>query len=736
MKKVYLLLALVCLLLSGCGRDGQQGNEGQRSEEQRSEEQRNEEQGERVPSGQNLPVAGSMTKIDSWYVKEVKTIEFQEPEEGYLEQCAHYEVLGDKIYMFRGEAAGDRSGSRLCVQYYDIESESLEQRLIQPQVPGHENSSIFSIDLTAGLELSLEIGDEGEEDARFLVGMNLDGDILTVLDAFPEEYPWNTNSWERQAFDLADGRTILSRYNSTDWNSRLTWYGEERGEEPLGTLEDEIVHSMMIGRDGMLYYLGNTSLVRWNVEENTRETLLDLRVNRIDAVAGTGGLAENGKGELLLCQMSREKGTIYVLTDEEPADGEKIRLCSLRSEPNNYYKELATTFRHNGGRIGIGIEYEENREYQEDYRNRILAEMVAGGGPDMLLVSRSDMILLQEKGMICDLSDMVLQETKQEVIPAVIELGSVDGEWVGMVTGASFATMSTVNQIWDKDGWNLQEFIELLESKDDWECPFNYMGHEANDSSLLYDVFLHDTANSFVLDLEQGISNFDSDEFTHILELSKKYGGRSIDDLRWLSDNECNRMLKEGNMVAQIHRMYEGLESFSQIMRKYGEDGNIVGFPTQEGSGNYVSSYSFDYLVVNVRSEHREEIKKYLELLLDYDNQFRAEGCSVRMDVLRNCVKNVATHDNNTTTEYSRQILSNDPDNPLYKDITVKRDGTSYLEEFLAFVESCEPEPYSPPQVGTIIGDEIVMFFEGSKSAEDVAKIIQSKMQLYLSEIN
>lgn len=90
-------------------------------------------------------------------------------------------------------------------------NERMQQSLILPRIPGHENSSVFSIDLTAGMELSLEMGDEGEGDARFLVQMNLDGDILSVSDVFPEEYPWNTKVWEStettQAFDLADGRT-------------------------------------------------------------------------------------------------------------------------------------------------------------------------------------------------------------------------------------------------------------------------------------------------------------------------------------------------------------------------------------------------------------------------------------------------------------------------------------------------------------------------------------------------
>ena len=52
----------------------------------------------------------------------------------------------------------------------------------------------------------------------------------------------------------------------------------------------------------------------------------------------------------------------------------------------------------------------------------------------------------------------------------------------------------------------------------------------------------------------------------------------------------------------------------------------------------------------------------------------------------------------------------------------------------MAFVESCEPRPYWPGQVQTIIVEEITPFFEGKKSAEEAADVIQRRVQLYMDE--
>ena len=138
-----------------------------------------------------------------------------------------------------------------------------------------------------------------------------------------------------------------------------------------------------------------------------------------------------------------------MLTDEELPRKEQIRLVSLEGEAGIYYfQRRAAGFKQNGGEIPIALELENRPEYQQDYRDRIMAEMAAGKGPDILYVNRDDMMLLQEKGVLCDLSDMIPRETKDVLIPGALGLGTVDGQLVGLVLSVEFRTMATPFEVW------------------------------------------------------------------------------------------------------------------------------------------------------------------------------------------------------------------------------------------------------------------------------------------------
>lgn len=730
MKKTGLICLLICLLLTGCG-----GGDNADSQQSGGISTR---QSEDIPAGTEQP-AGELLQGESiLHEKEVKTVQFQELEEGCSEHSARYKILGKKIYMLRVENVGEQTAARLCVQTYDTESEELWLKLIVPQIPGHENSSIYSADLTAGLELSLKMMDWGTGNSFFLVRMNLEGDILRVTDPFPDEdsYPWH---WEFRddiaAFDLSDGRTVLSRSNMEEEVTRLTWFREDTGaEEPLGTLECGYVTGLSLGGDGMFYYLGNDSLIRWDAEKNISEVLmLRLYANGIEAWSGSSGVIRNEAGDILLCCIQQGKVTIHVLTDKELPDREEIRLCSLQGEAGvGYFQRLAATFTQNGGELPIKMELENRPEYEEDYRTRIMAEMVSGKGPDILYVSQEDMILMQEKGMLCDLSDMIDRETKDVMIPGVLDLGTVNGELVGLVPEVSFVTLGASDKVWTESGWNIGELAGVLKAADSWELPFSQIGIRLDGGSILIYVFLQDLVNSDFLDLGQGTAHFDCEEFIDLLELCKKCGDpRSYEEKMkdQLSMSERTRLLQEGEAVAEVLYLYGGLEVFSDIAQRYGDDAHIVGFPVESGSGCYVDSYSYGYLVVNAQTAYKEEISQFFAQLLSYDNQFKTSGGCVRMDVIRDSVYYDEWMDASVMLRSSRT-----ESNISVQELAVKPDGTSYLEEYLAFVEGCEPVPYRPQQIVTIIAEEVTPFFEGRKNAGEVADIIQSRVQLYLDE--
>ena len=717
MKGMVLSVLFFCVLLAGCGAEGAEPARQQGGPVQEGEA---EAVGEVLP-GQPL------------YIRDVRTLHFEEPEEGYRDGGTRYRISGSRICMLRVESREADGATRLCLQAYDTKEDKLTQHILTPHIPEHENCRLVSADLTAEGDLSLKMGDE---DGFWLVRTDWEGNILGAAEACSQSlYPWNLDPWEgTRSFALSDGRVVLSRYDEAEQKSVLTWFDEERGgESSLGVLQDDFVNAMLPDEEGALYYLGGNSLVRWDTENNTREELFELYENGVDPGAEASGLIWNEQGEILLCRLRQGKGTIYVLTDEEPPVREQIRLSSLLGEAGtDFFRRQAAAFTQNGGEVPISLELESREAYQEDYRDRVMAELAAGKGPDVLFVTREDMTLMQEKGMLCDLSDMIPQETRDVLIPGVLELGTVNGQLVGLVPEAHFETMVTPVQIWEGDGWSLEELLEALESREDWECPVNQSGVWLDGLSMVY--FLLFYADTSFWDLEQGPCRFDSQEFVHILEVCKKYGSESSvgqrAEVRYDRDGR-SRLLREGETAAEILHLYGGLESYSSERERLGEHSHIVGFPAESGSGNYVDTYSLGYLVVNARTQHREEISRYFSLLLDYDNQFKTNGGCVRMDVIRDSV----VYDQWRDGYY--MLASSDMENRQYKggEIAQNADGSSCLEEYLAFVESCKPVPCVPEQIRRIVMEEARPFMEGRKEAAEAAEIIQRRVQLYLNEI-
>jgi len=98
------------------------------------------------------------------------------------------------------------------------------------------------------------------------------------------------------------------------------------------------------------------------------------------------------------------------------------------------------------------------------------------------------------------------------------------------------------------------------------------------------------------------------------------------------------------------------------------------------------------------------------------------------MDVIRDSIYY------NPRTECYVLLLSSNMEHTVSKELALKPDGSTYLEEYLDFVESCQPAPYIPVQIRLIVQEEAHSFFEGSKGAVETAEAIQSRVQLYLEE--
>ena len=68
------------------------------------------------------------------------------------------------------------------------------------------------------------------------------------------------------------------------------------------------------------------------------------------------------------------------------------------------------------------------------------------------------------------------------------------------------------------------------------------------------------------------------------------------------------------------------------------------------------------------------------------------------------------------------------------EDIALPRITDTEVDQMYSFLKGLDNEAYFDASVENIIAEEAAAFFAGQKTAEDVAGVIQSRVQIYINE--
>lgn len=658
---------------------------------------------------------------ENLYINDFILLQFEEPETESL----FYDTYGSKLYLLQAHSAEESAMEHLSLYVFDGDTKEMTQQPFALQVSDRENLTIKSMDVRSGPQLSFRMHDDKGD---FLVITDIEGNILLSQDSFPEqdEYPWNEDTQERYAnrvYDSGDGSAILSRCRDQENVTELFLYDPESGKEtPLTVFDGELVRSLCMDSPETMYYTTLESLNRWDKDSNTRTRLLDLHASGISASPVSGNLLVNSKGELLICELDGEIPGIFVLSGEKSQKDDELRIAYLTGTGDSNLSRPTQIFSLTHPELEIVQELCENEMQRSSICDRVFMELATDNGPELMWVLQEDMYNLYEKGLLMDMSELIPDEAREQLVPGVIQSGTVDDKLAGMKLYVLYNTVMVSDALWEGDSWTLEDVIRIMESREDWDFTFSYFLEGMDSYQLLSEVLLTDLEGSEFLDSEQGYCNFNSPEFIRLLEVCKnyaytEYAGRSRD--------EQAAQLKNGDGIAEVMCFVDGLLAYSAWMNRYDGSAHMVGFPTREGGKNYIMADN-TYLVVSARAEHMEEIKELIAYLLGYENQFNKSYMSVRKDVIKDSVWEDGEN------RYRLRVSANDD---TCMELDAKPDGTSWLEDYLSFIETCEPEPgwrYTP--VGVIISEEVQPYFAGDKSADETAEIIQSRVQLYLDE--
>lgn len=516
-----------------------------------------------------------------------------------------------------------------------------------------------------------------------------------------------------------DGELVYAVYNEEKNVQEIKWYNNEIGmERVLGEVPYSQFEELLGMKGQKLFYSVMNELVCWNVETGEREMFFSATDNGFKK-GSTMQLLIGGDVIYLRC-IDTEEDSVMELTPEEIDNGETVMIVDISGDNSqrNIVGESAAVFsRKNPGSF---VELAENETDEESYRTRIMAEVTTGQGPDILLVNREDMKLLYEKGWAADLREYLSDDTLKELLPGVIDMGTVEETLVGLAPEVSVRALFTKRNIWDKESWTVADVIGLLqENCNQKQYMVDYIDDELSAGVMLYNFALWDLENSLFIDWEEGESNFDGEAFASLLEMIEGYEGIEY------TQDEKTKLLQSGESLAISTPLMWRFDDFVVLADMLGDDFYPIGFPSEAGSANYLQEGKL--VVVNKRTESPEKVSAFLEYLVSEKAQVNTLYYSVR--------RNSVTEDMlRRDTDRENEWVFSDGKNEGVRIIRSKSDVMAYVKQYNEFLENCKPLPKNPEVLENIIWDGLDAFLDGVKSAEETAETIDNRVQLYLDE--
>lgn len=443
------------------------------------------------------------------------------------------------------------------------------------------------------------------------------------------------------------------------------------------------------------------------------------------------GILKNTPGEVTVFRKQGDKISASVYSNQKNTEKTELNLY-VAGVLDYHTKNCLKKFESRRSRLKINIT-EKKGVWTENNWKQLTSELAAGEGPDMFLLPREQMLLLKEEGFLADLTGILSEEVEDQIFPAVLNNGKAGDGLYAMNYMAGVSTLMVSDRVWDKDTWSISDLLSLIEEREKKGSPLAsirstaYVGREETPEEILA-FFLADIGNSAFLDMEEKACHFDSEEFVRLLEVCRTYGtggDEAVDDSQRNTFDAARSYVMEGKALAYQVFPNTTIVAYSEDMAAFQDTFHCVGYPTEGSSGNFWRFY--DGLSVNANSEHMDIIEDLIRFFFSIEcqmNENLGQFVIIRRDLLLGHVRE-------PVSETANPVLDG---GGWWIELQKSKDGDSYLKEYLAFLDSCLPEPTGIAEIRDIICREAAGFFYGERDANTVANTIQRKVKNYLGE--
>ncbi|MCL2425014.1 MAG: extracellular solute-binding protein [Oscillospiraceae bacterium] len=357
---------------------------------------------------------------------------------------------------------------------------------------------------------------------------------------------------------------------------------------------------------------------------------------------------------------------------------------------------------------------------------RLALEIIAGRGPDILHTSGFPFPQWARHGVFVDLYDFLDSDSsldRSDFIESVLRSAEIDGRLYQVFPDFNILTLfGHPDVVGENRGWNFEEFRTVIENNPQATHP---LGTAYNAERLLQSIYLNNI-ESFV-NWDSGTVYFDSDFFIEILEFIYIFN-TTMDTDEGFAAFEPYRMISSGEQI-MLATGFFGFDFYSIYQDLFGGDFVFKGFPSEYGSGNFLST-SNGLAILN-SSNNQQIAWEFISKVMSDEWQREHTQFSIP-------ISNVVFEEelaNATVVEVDE--FGESVESVGFADLqTTRRPLTEeHVDNIRALVDSASVMMIFEDSLWDVIIWEVVEdFFNGALTAQDAARIIQNRAERFVAE--
>ncbi len=581
--------------------------------------------------------------------------------------------------------------------------------------------------------------------SSYLLTLNADGSFVNVV-----KLPENKSPNDMALLDSDTLRITAWDWSGTEGKIEIIDYSISKNDfKTVDTLSAN--HSVQMADDGTIYINDYSVVSKYDLEKKEEIPLLDFINSDInsDRIAGIYP-AGNDEFYTFEYDTSWEDRALLHLTPAGAGEVvEKYIITLAANTLDGQLKSMIIDYNRSSKDYRIVVKV---YGWEEKDTERLDLDILSGNAPDIVCIDGTfDLTKYETKNIFTDLGQFL--DTDDEVsrdtlLENILKACERNGKIYRLPV--TFGVQSLVMKksiVGDKEYITFDDVLSMMKAFE------GAVFLRETDRERIMDSVLPSILEDFI-DYENGKSNFSDGSFKAFLEFAKTLPPKIdfntyYDDIDWEAyenDFKENRALAQNNYISSFN-------SLEWLEEQFGETIVPIGFPTSKGEPhalNFATQFA-----ISEKSIYKNEAWSFIKMLLgkEYQTEY-IWSFPVNKEVFNTKKEEVIT---NTKSRYEKEEMEDD-DYIIDDDMVVM----PRVEDSMIGLPNPRPETASDPEklqsvldliesvatiastttrtthhndpVLDIITSDTAAFFDGKKSAEETAKTIESRVNLYLSE--